>query len=183
LWPIRFSASLWRFANWKNSRAKRSDDCPPRLKFCVTIRFRQDARRMGAVPETCRIRAGDYRVVLSSAARAVARPCAYGWASAGCLPVFTDDWFGSSALGATLHRMVRDASHPDNSHPADQKFLAPIETHGWNVTNVFRRQGETGPEWSFSTGLFHPYPRPEIVIFGLKLDNICRRLSTPSVQR
>ena len=66
--------------------------------------------------------------------------------------------------------MVRDRSHPDNSHPADQKFLAQIETHGWNVTNIFRREGETGPEWSFSTGLFHTYQHPEIVIFGLELD-------------
>jgi len=48
----------------------------------------------------------------------------------------------------TLPRMVRVASHPDNSHPADQNFIAQIEAHGWNVTNVFRREGETGPEWS-----------------------------------
>lgn len=74
--------------------------------------------------------------------------------------------------------MVRDASHPDNSHPADQKFLAQIETHGWNVTNVFRREGETGPEWSFSTGLFHSYRHPEIVIVGLELDNMQKIVNT-----
>jgi hypothetical protein len=68
--------------------------------------------------------------------------------------------------------MVRDASHPENSDPADQKFIAQIEAHGWNVTNVFRREGETGPEWSFSTGLFHTFQHPEIVIFGLELDNM-----------
>ncbi len=68
--------------------------------------------------------------------------------------------------------MVREASHPDNSHPADQKFLAQIQTHGWNVTKVFRREGETGPEWSFSTGLFHTFQHPEIVIFGLELDTM-----------
>ncbi len=79
---------------------------------------------------------------------------------------------------ATLHRMVRDPNDPDNSHPADQKFLAQIETHGWNVTNVFRREGEAGPEWSFSTGLFHSYLHPEIVIFGLELDNMQKIVNT-----
>jgi Domain of unknown function (DUF4262) len=68
--------------------------------------------------------------------------------------------------------MVRDASHPDNSGPADQKFLGQIETYGWNVTNVFRREGQTGPDWSYSTGLFHTFRHPEIVIFGLELDNM-----------
>jgi hypothetical protein len=74
--------------------------------------------------------------------------------------------------------MVREASHSDNSHPADQKFIAQIETHGWNVTNVFRREGETGPEWSFSTGLFHTFQHAEIVIFGLELDNMQKIVNT-----
>ena len=74
--------------------------------------------------------------------------------------------------------MVRDASHPDSSHPTDQKFLAQIETHGWNVTNIFRRDEEKGPEWSFSTGLFHSYLHPEIVIFGLELDNMQKIVNT-----
>ena len=66
----------------------------------------------------------------------------------------------------------RDPNHPDNSHPADQKVLSQIEEFGWNVTNVFHREGEPGPEWSFSTGLFHTFKHPEIVIFGLELDNM-----------
>jgi Domain of unknown function (DUF4262) len=66
----------------------------------------------------------------------------------------------------------RDRNHPDNSHPADQKFLGQIEEFGWNVTNVFRRENETGPEWSFSTGLFHTFKHAEIVIFGLELNNM-----------
>jgi hypothetical protein len=68
--------------------------------------------------------------------------------------------------------MVRDPSHPDNSKPADQKFLEQIETYGWNVTNVFRREGQTGPDWSYSTGIFHSHQHPEIVIVGLELDNM-----------
>jgi hypothetical protein len=74
--------------------------------------------------------------------------------------------------------MVRDPNHPDDFHSADQKFLAQIETQGWNVTNVFRREGEAGPEWSFSTGLFHSYQHPEIVIFGPELDNMQKIVNT-----
>jgi len=37
---------------------------------------------------------------------------------------------------------------------------------------------ETGPEWSFSTGLFHSYQHPEIVIFGLELDNMQKIVNT-----
>ena len=68
--------------------------------------------------------------------------------------------------------MARDPNHPDNSDPSDQKFLSQIESYGWNVTNVFRREGQTGPDWSYSTGLFHAFQHPEIVIFGLELDNM-----------
>jgi hypothetical protein len=66
--------------------------------------------------------------------------------------------------------MTRDLRNRDGLHPADEKFLSQIEDHGWNVTTVFRREGETGPEWAFSAGLFHSYQHPEIVIFGLDLD-------------
>jgi hypothetical protein len=68
--------------------------------------------------------------------------------------------------------MVRDPNHPDNSDPSDQKFLSNIDAYGWNVTNVFRREGEIGPDWSYSTGLFHSFQHPEIVIFGLELDTM-----------
>jgi hypothetical protein len=74
--------------------------------------------------------------------------------------------------------MARDPNHPDNSDPSDQKFLSQIETYGWNVTNVFRREGEIGPDWSYSTGLFHSFQHPEIVIFGLELDNMQKIVNT-----
>ncbi len=66
--------------------------------------------------------------------------------------------------------MVRDPGHPDNSHPADQKFLSNIGAHGWVVTKVFQSAGEAGPEFAYSAGLFHSYRHPEIIIFGLGLD-------------
>ena len=46
------------------------------------------------------------------------------------------------------------------------------------MTNIFRREGKTGPEWSFSTGLFHSYQHPEIVIVGLELDNMQKIVNT-----
>lgn len=68
--------------------------------------------------------------------------------------------------------MTRSLRHSEALHPADQKFLSQIETYGWNVTKVFKRNGEVGPEWAFSTGLFHSYQHPEVVIFGLPLDTM-----------
>ena len=68
--------------------------------------------------------------------------------------------------------MTRDLRQSEGLHPADRKFLSQIEEHGWNVTKVFRKEGETGPEWVFSAGLFHFYQHPEIVIFGLPLDTM-----------
>jgi len=66
--------------------------------------------------------------------------------------------------------MTRDIRHRQGLHAADQKFLSQIETYGWNVTTVFKKEGETGPEWAFSAGLFHSYQHPEIAMFGLDLD-------------
>jgi len=73
---------------------------------------------------------------------------------------------------ATLQRMTRELRERNDLPNADQQFLANIETHGWVVTKVFRRDGETGPDWAYSTGLFHSYSHAEIVIFGLDLDNM-----------
>jgi Domain of unknown function (DUF4262) len=66
--------------------------------------------------------------------------------------------------------MTRDLRERESLHPADQKFLSNVETHGWVVTKVFRTPGETGPEFAYSTGLFHGYQHAEIIIFGLDLD-------------
>jgi hypothetical protein len=68
--------------------------------------------------------------------------------------------------------VTRDLRNDASAHPADRKFLADIEKYGWNVTNVFRKGDETGPEWAYSTGLFCSCEHPEIVIFGLELENM-----------
>jgi len=53
---------------------------------------------------------------------------------------------------------------------SDAKVMEDIRAHSWHVTGVFPNQGETGPDWAFSIGLFHSFVHPEIIIFGLKLD-------------
>jgi hypothetical protein len=50
---------------------------------------------------------------------------------------------------------------------ADEKFLKSIDTFGWHVMNVLPRAGEIGPSFSYSSGLFHSYGHPEIILFGL----------------
>jgi hypothetical protein len=42
--------------------------------------------------------------------------------------------------------MTRDIRLREKLPAPDQKFLASIETLGWNVTNVFNKEGDTGPE-------------------------------------
>jgi hypothetical protein len=68
--------------------------------------------------------------------------------------------------------MTRDTTRRDGLSAADQRFLSLIETIGWNVTNVFKTEGDHGPEWSYSTGLFHSFGHPEVLVFGLALDNM-----------
>ena len=71
---------------------------------------------------------------------------------------------------ANLLPMTRDTTQRDGLSAADQRFLSLIETPGWNVTNVFNADGDSGPEWSYSTGLFHSFGHPEVLILGLPLD-------------
>lgn len=56
----------------------------------------------------------------------------------------------------------------NENHPADRRFLEQIEEFGWNVTHVQKKEGEAGPDWSFSCGLYSSFRHPEIVIFGLE---------------
>jgi len=68
--------------------------------------------------------------------------------------------------------MVRDLRDRDDLPAADRSFLSNIKKYGWNVTNVFASEGETGPEWSYSTGLYHSFQHAEIAVFGLKIENM-----------
>jgi hypothetical protein len=52
----------------------------------------------------------------------------------------------------------------------DQKFLQIIEEHGWHVTMVGLTEGDEGPAWAYSTGLYYRFQHPEIIVFGQKLE-------------
>ena len=52
--------------------------------------------------------------------------------------------------------------------PADERFLRIIEEVGWCVTIVAPRAGEEGQLFAYSTGLYHTYEHPEIVLFNLE---------------
>jgi hypothetical protein len=52
----------------------------------------------------------------------------------------------------------------------DIKVLEDIQRVGWHVTGVFASEGEEGPEWAFSIGLFHSFGHPEVVVFGLPFE-------------
>jgi hypothetical protein len=68
-------------------------------------------------------------------------------------------------------RMTRSLEHISSVQPGDAKVLGDIKTHGWHVVKVFARENEPGPEWAFSIGLFHSFGHPEVLVFGLALDN------------
>ena len=52
----------------------------------------------------------------------------------------------------------------------DTKVLQDIQRVGWHVTGVFPKEGEQGPNWAFSIGLFHSFGHPEVVIAGLPVE-------------
>lgn len=68
--------------------------------------------------------------------------------------------------------MTRGLSEEDYTDPVERKFISNINRVGWNVPNVIKVAGETGPNWSFSCGLYHTYRHPEIVVFGLHHDRL-----------
>lgn len=51
----------------------------------------------------------------------------------------------------------------------DRKVLNDVERHGWSVTNI--RDQDGAPGWAFTVGLFENYGHPEVVIFGMTLEN------------
>ena len=49
----------------------------------------------------------------------------------------------------------------------DIKFLTILDKHGWHVMHVHNRVGETEPEFSYSTGIYKNFGKPELMVFGL----------------
>ena len=78
--------------------------------------------------------------------------------------------------------MTLDIKKRDGLKPADAKFLAMIDEHGWSVTLVAPRVGEEGDAFAYSTGLFLRFGQPEVVMFGLALDTMHRIINTVGQQ-
>jgi len=49
---------------------------------------------------------------------------------------------------------------------SDRKLLTSVKNVGWHVLNIYA--DETGPEYSFSVGLFYTFGAPEVLVMGLK---------------
>jgi hypothetical protein len=78
--------------------------------------------------------------------------------------------------------MTRDPHRREGLDAADQTFLSHIADHGWNVTKVFTNADKPGPDFAYSTGLFHSYEHPEILIFGLPLDTMHKVVNNISIE-
>lgn len=50
----------------------------------------------------------------------------------------------------------------------EKDFFAKIDKFGWHVMNVENTDGQEGPTFSYSTGIFEHYGKPELIVFGLK---------------
>ena len=63
--------------------------------------------------------------------------------------------------------MALDLDRTDGLPPGDVKFLEIVKKFGWHVMTVAPLKGEEGNAFSYSTGLFHTYQHPEILLFNL----------------
>jgi len=66
--------------------------------------------------------------------------------------------------------MTRVLTETKGLSTPDAKVLQDIQRVGWHATGVFASEGEEGPEWAFSIGLFHSFGHPEIIVMGLPLE-------------
>ena len=53
----------------------------------------------------------------------------------------------------------------------DKKIQDVIKTVGWYVFKVFDEKGQL-PDFAYSVGAFYSYQQPEIIIYGLDLDDM-----------
>jgi hypothetical protein len=53
------------------------------------------------------------------------------------------------------------------TRPFEISFFDIIEKHGWHVMSVANEEGEEGPVFSYSTGIFQRLKAPELLIIGL----------------
>lgn len=49
----------------------------------------------------------------------------------------------------------------------EAKFFEIIEKYGWHIMQVSNAEGEDGPTFSYSTGIYKHFGKPELIAFGL----------------
>jgi len=78
--------------------------------------------------------------------------------------------------------MTRSLDDYSGLSAPDIKVLEDIRKHSWHVIGVFPSQGEAGPGWAFSIGLFHSFAHPEVVVFGLDFNNCTKIVNEIGLQ-
>lgn len=56
-----------------------------------------------------------------------------------------------------------------SKNESERKAIADIREHGVHILHVFDPEGK-GPEFSYTSGLWHTHQHPEVLIIGLKKD-------------
>lgn len=74
--------------------------------------------------------------------------------------------------------MVLDPSEREGFSAADAKFLQIIEEFGWHVMRVAPDRGEEGDSFAYSTGLYHSFGHPEVILFNLSLSAMTTIVNT-----
>jgi hypothetical protein len=49
----------------------------------------------------------------------------------------------------------------------EAKFFEIIKKYGWHVMQVSNVIGESGPTFSYSTGIYRNFAKPELIVYGL----------------
>lgn len=71
----------------------------------------------------------------------------------------------------------------EHNCPSDEKIAADVEEHRLSVMMI--EEGEDGPKFAYSIGLYHNFQHPEVIVFGLNhqvaawaINEIARRIQT-----
>ena len=65
--------------------------------------------------------------------------------------------------------MTKSLDSSEQLSPPDAKVLSDIKRVGWHTLGVSQSQGEDGPHWAFSIGLYYSFNHPEVIVLGLPI--------------
>jgi hypothetical protein len=73
--------------------------------------------------------------------------------------------------------MTRSLDEAKDLSALDAKVLREIHTDGWQITGVFAREKEQGPDFAYSIGFFHTLQHPEVILFGLPVETCMKAVN------